>query len=68
MATYSDLSNSCSGFEKRNEGAKEGQREASCSSHLKESLSMVDEKTIRLWFVLAVKGIQRKALSLKYKE
>lgn len=36
-------------------------------SHLEERLSMTDEKSIRLWFVLAVQGIQSKALFLEYK-
>lgn len=37
-------------------------------SHLEECLSVIDEETVRLWFVLAVKGIQSKAVSLKQKE
>lgn len=45
----------------------EERREAGTGSHLEESLSVIDEKTVRLWLVLAVKGIQSETLPLKHK-
>lgn len=47
---------------------RDEKNEAGGASNLKKSLPVIDEKTVWLWFVLAVKGIQSKALSLEIKE
>lgn len=51
----------------RREVSDEERGEAGTGSHLEESLSVIDEKTVRLRLVLAVKGIQSKTLPLKHK-